>query len=320
MTDNDTQPLDVAIIGGGPAGLTAGIYASRAGLKTLIIEGSTVTSQITMTDLIENFPGVPEGTSGFDLVESFRKQALSFGARTATADVSAVRKKSLGGFEGWELVCGGKTFDALAVVVATGSAWRRLGAEGEERFIGRGVSFCATCDGPLYRNREVVVVGGGNSAIQEALFLTHFASKVTVIHRRDRLRADDVLQKRAFANPKIEFAWSSVVKEIRGGDLVEGVTIAPAGGEGKERVLPAEGVFIFVGLTPNTAMVTDVVARDAQGYITADADMKTSAAGIFAAGDCIHKTLHQVVTACGDGATAAYSAQLYVEALKGESY
>ncbi|MCE5263761.1 MAG: thioredoxin-disulfide reductase [Deltaproteobacteria bacterium] len=312
-------PYDVVIIGGGPAGLTAGMYAARAALRTLSIAGSSTLSQITMTDLIENYPGIPDGIIGADLVDRFRKQAVQFGLQTASGDVTSVTKKKWGETDGWEVAAGEMRYGAHAVIIATGANWRRLGAVGEERFVGKGVSFCATCDGPFYRNREVAVVGGGSSAIQEAIYLTRFAKKVTVIHRRNRLRAAAVLQKRAFANEKIAFAWDSVVESIEGLDLVQGVRLKDVK-TGATRELAVNGVFIFVGLTPNTAPFRGLVDTDAGGYITVDANMRTSAPGIFACGDCIAKGLRQVVTACGDGATAAISAQLYVEELKGEAY
>ncbi len=314
------QVQDVVIVGGGPGGLTAGLYTARAGLKTLLIEGATSVSQITVTDIIENYPGMPDGINGFELVERFKKQAAAFSVQFASADVTGVEKTSWGAVEGWRVAAGDKIFEALAVVVSTGAHWRRLGVPGEEGFIGRGVSFCATCDGPFYRGKEVVVVGGGNTAIQEALFLTTFASKVTVVHRRKRLRADAVLQKRAMDNGKIEFAWDSVIEEVVGRDFVEGVKIRDVKLPGIKRTIPAEGVFIFIGLIPNTDILRGVAGLSDAGYVIADCGMRTSAQGIFACGDCIEKTLRQVVTACGDGATAAYSAQLYVEALKGESY
>jgi len=310
---------DVVIIGGGPAGLTAGMYAARANLRALAIAGASTVTQITMTDFIENYPGIPEGINGFDLDERFRKQAVQFGLETDSGDVTAVIGKRLGDYDGWEIACGDRRYGALAVIIATGATWRRLGVPGEDRFIGKGVSFCATCDAPFYRNREVAVVGGGDTAIQEAIFLTKFAKKVTVIHRRDRLRATAILQKRAFANEKIAFAWDSVVAGIDGLDLLQEVRIRNLK-TAEERILSVDGIFIFVGLTPNTAPFRELVALDQGGYITVDADMQTSNPGIFAAGDCIAKKLRQVVTACGDGATAAFSAQLYVEELKGEAY
>ncbi len=218
-------PYDVVIIGGGPAGLTAGMYAARADLRVLAIAGESTVSQVTVTDLIENYPGIPEGINGFDLAERLKKQGVQFGLKTASGDVTAVTKKRFGDRDGWEITAGAMRYGALAVIIATGADWRRLGVPGEERFIGKGVSFCATCDGPFYRNREVAVVGGGDTAIQEALYLTRFAKKVTVVHRRDRLRATAILQKRALANEKIAFAWNSVVESIEGLDLVQWVRL-----------------------------------------------------------------------------------------------
>ena len=314
------QVYDTVIIGGGPAGLTAGIYAARAGLRALLIEGASTVSQITVTDKIENYPGMPDGIGGSELVELFKQQAARFGLETTTGDVERIAEKRWNGIRGWEIAADSAAYQALAVIVATGAYWRRLGAPGEADFIGRGVSYCATCDGPFYRNREVVVVGGGDTAIQEAIFLTNFARKVTIVHRRDRLRATKILQKRAFANSKIEFAWSAVVDEITGTEFVEGVRIRDVKAPEEKRIISAEGIFIFVGLLPNTGFLHGVADLDENGYIITTSEMETSAAGIFACGDCIGKRLRQVITACGNGATAAFSAQLHVEALKGESY
>ncbi len=314
------QVEDILIVGGGPAGYTAGLYAARARMKTLMIEGESTVSQITVTDLIENYPGLPEGVNGFDLRERFRAQADAFGLRRVAGDVTAIAPVSWGGTSGWRVAAGGTTYDTLAVIVAAGANWRRLGVPGEEEFLGRGVSYCATCDGPFYRNRDVVVVGGGNTAVQEALYLTRFASRVTLVHRRDRLRAAGVLAERAFAHPKIAFAWNSVVQAVEGKDFVEGIRIQNVRNTAEVRVIPAEGVFVFIGLTPNTDLLAGIADRDSKGYVRVDPDMRTSAPGIFACGDCIQKLLRQVITACGDGATAAYAAQLYVEDLKGEAY
>lgn len=311
---------DVVIVGGGPAGLTAGLYASRAGLRTLLIEGASSMSQIVVTDFIENYPGIPEGINGFELIERFKKQTAQFGLEVTSHDVTSVKKKHWNDTEGWEVTAGDNSYEALALILATGAYWRKLGVPGEDDFLGKGVSYCATCDGPIFRNRDVVVVGGGDTAVQEAIFLTNFASRVTIVHRRDRLRATKVLQKRAFANSKIGFAWNSVVEEITGGNTVEKVIIRNVKSSDAIAEIPAEGVFIFTGLIPKTEMVRGIVDLDNGGYIIIDANMQTSAKGIFAAGDCIQKRLRQVITACGDGATAAFSAQLYVEELKGESY
>jgi thioredoxin reductase (NADPH) len=244
---------------------------------------------------------------------------VGFGLETASGDVTAVARKRWGGTDGWEVISGGRRFGALSVILATGAAWRRLGVPGEEKFIGRGVSFCATCDAPFFRDREVAVVGGGDTAIQEAIYLTRFAKKVTVIHRRDRLRATAILRNRALANEKISFALDSVVDAVEGDRALDQVRLRNVK-TGETGTLPVSGLFIFIGLTPNTAPFRDLVAMDDRGYITVDADMQTSVPGIFACGDCTAKRLRQVITACGDGATAGFSAQLHVEELKGEAY
>jgi thioredoxin reductase (NADPH) len=311
---------DIIIVGGGPGGLTAGLYAARASYKVLLLEGSFTTSQITVTDMIENYPGIP-GVSGFELIDLFKKQATGFGLDIRSEQVVLVDKVHLEGTEGWILETDNAAeYRALSIVFSTGAEWRRLGVAGEEELIGRGVSFCATCDAPFYKNKHVAVVGGGNAAVQEAIYLTKFVDRVTLIHRRNRLRATGILQKRAFANKKIEFAWDSVVERIVGNDRVEGVSMRNVKEPEKKTEILVDGVFVFVGLTPSTKLVEGIVELDEGGYIVADGEMKTSAKGIFACGDCIKKSLRQVVTACGDGATAANSAGIYVDALKGESY
>jgi thioredoxin reductase (NADPH) len=309
---------DTVIIGGGPAGYTAGIYCARAGLKTLLLEGEASVSQITITDLIENYPGFPDGLDGYGLMQLFKNQAVKFGLEILPKDVAQISKSEPDN-PIWTVRSGDKIFKALTIIAATGAHWSRLGIPGETEFIGRGVSYCATCDGPFYRNREVIVAGGGDSAIQEALFLTHFASKVTVVHRRDRLRAADVLQKRAFAEKKIEFAWNSVLTEVTGGDLVTGVKIKNVK-TNEIKSISADGVFIFVGRIPNTEIFRGILNLDTGGYIKADENMNTSGQGIYAAGDCRAKLFRQVVTAAGDGANAAFSAELYIGNMKGEAY
>jgi len=309
---------DIIITGGGPAGYTAGIYAARAGLKALLVEGAATVSQITITDLIENYPGIPDGINGFDLMQLFKNQALKFGLETMAADVTSIKKHDSDAVI-WEISAGDKTFRTLSVIAATGAEWRKLGVPGEEEFAGKGVSYCATCDGPFYREKDVIVVGGGDTALQEALFLTHFAKKVILVHRRDRLRAADILQKRAAAQKKIEFIWKANLTEVVGNNLVTGVKLTDVE-SGKTSEMPADGVFIFVGRIPQTALFEDLLKLDAGGYIMTDDNMQTSAAGIFAAGDCRAKQFRQVITAAGDGANALYSAELYIAALKGESY
>ena len=309
---------DTIIIGGGPAGYTAGIYAARSGLKTLLVEGAATVSQITITDLIENYPGIPDGIDGFELMQLFKKQALKFGLEIITKDVLAIKNNAAAPVI-WDVTLEDDSFRTLSIIAATGARWRNLEVPGEQEFAGRGISYCATCDGPFYRNKDVVVVGGGDTALQEALFLTHFAKKVIVIHRRDRLRAAKILQKRAFAEKKIEFVWNATLTEVTGRDFVTGIKIADIY-SGKISEISAEGVFIFVGRLPHTGLFRDILRLDVGGYIITDDNMRTSAAGIFAAGDCRAKQFRQVVTAAGDGANAIYSAELYVEELKGETY
>jgi thioredoxin reductase (NADPH) len=309
---------DTIIVGGGPGGYTAGIYAARSGLKTLLVEGAATVSQITITDLIENYPGIPDGINGFDLMQLFKKQALNFGLEILASDVSAIRKNSNAPVL-WDVIVGDKSYKTLSIIAATGAQWNKLGVPGEEEYAGKGVSYCATCDGPFYRSKDVVVIGGGDTAIQEALFLTHFAKKVTVIHRRDRLRAAAILQKRAFAEKKIEFVWKAKLAEVAGTEFVSGVKVADVE-SGKINHIEAEGVFIFVGRVPHTEIFRNILKMDEGGYIITDDNMRTSAPGIFAAGDCRAKLFRQVVTAAGDGATAIYSAELYVDELKGQTY
>jgi len=309
---------DVMIIGGGPAGYTAGIYAARAALKTLLIEGAGTVSQITITDLIENYPGIPDGINGFELMQLFKKQAQKFGLEILPRDVTAVRK-ILDQTVIWEVTAGDKVYTTLSLIAASGAMWRSLGVPGESEFAGKGVSYCATCDGPFYRNRDVMVVGGGDTAIQEALFLTHFAKKVIVIHRRDRLRAAGMLQQRAFAEKKIEFVWNATVEEITGADFVTGAKVKDVH-TGKIREVAAEGAFIFVGRLPYTDMFKGLVEMDKAGFIITDENLRTNAPGIFAAGDCRAKLFRQVVTAAGDGANAVHSAELYIDDVKGQTY
>jgi len=299
---------DVIIIGGGPAGLTAGIYASRARLKTLLIESISIPCQAVTTDHIENYPGFPDGVNGFELIEKFKVQALKFGTEFVSGEVKDIKESK----PGWQIVTEDKTYTALSAIIATGASPKRLDVSGEDKFRGRGVSYCATCDGALFKNKEVVVVGGGDTALEEAIFLTRFAKKVTVIHRRNALRGTKILQERATANKKIEFAWDSVVSEIVGANKVTGLKIknvkTNAGTD-----FPCDGVFIFVGYTPNTGFLKGLMTLDEKGYIITDDNRLTSKPGIFVCGDCCKKLLRQVITACGDGATAAFSCQHYLE-------
>ncbi len=299
---------ELAVVGGGPGGLTAGIYAARGRLDAILLEAKPLTGgQILLTDVVENYPGFPEPLSGAELVEKMRKQAERFGLQFATAEITNVRAA-----DGKYLLESAKNnYLAKAVIVATGTESRKLGVPGEKDFWGMGVSTCATCDGPLYGDRPVAVVGGGDSAVKEAVYLAKFASKVHVIHRRDKLRAEKIIQEQAFAREKIEFVWDTVVTEVVGDEGLTGLKLKNVKTE-EERELAVDCVFLYVGVHPNTDFVKDLVKLDESGLIVTDEDMRTSAPGIFAAGDCRSKTLKQVVTAVGEGAAAAFSAQEYI--------
>jgi thioredoxin reductase (NADPH) len=310
---------DVIIIGGGPAGLTAALYASRARLKTLVLESFSVPGQAIITDCIENYPGFPEGISGFELVDRFKKQAEKFGTEFKASHVKDIKECKEGKYAAWEVTTEKESYHSLALIIASGARPKKLGLAGEERLQGRGVSYCATCDGALYKDKDIIVVGGGDTAIEEALFLTRFAKKVSLVHRRNRLRATKILQERALSNEKIDFIWESEVIDVLGEQKVKGVRVKNVK-TAEESEVACNGVFVFVGYLPNTDFVKGVVKPDKNGYIITDDDMNTSKKGIFACGDARKKLLRQVVTACGDGATAAFSAQQYVEELKGIAY
>lgn len=302
---------DVIIIGGGPAGLTAGIYASRARLKTLLLEKMMPGGQILTSPLLENYPGYANGVSGPEIIGEIVKQATRFGLEMKTAAAVSIEDK---GKEGKIVKTGDGSYKVSAVIFAMGASYSKLGVPGEDRLSGRGVSYCATCDGPLFKNKEVIVVGGGDTAIEEALFLANFCAKVSIVHRRNELRAAKILQERAFANKKMAFVWDSVVSEILGGQRVEGVRVKNVK-NGEEKTISAHGVFLAVGFIPHTEVAKGLVETDDKGYIITNDDMSASREGFFAAGDCRKKLLRQFVTACGDGATAAFAAQKYVEGL-----
>lgn len=302
---------DLVIIGGGPAGLTAGIYAGRALLKTVLLEKEFLGGQAFATTKIENYPGFPEGISGPDMSEKLREQAQKFGVEIATgAGVTGIRDGNPK-----EVTTGEATYRARAVVVASGLRPRSLNIPGEKEFVGRGVSYCATCDGALFAGKRVMVVGGGDSAIDEGLFLTRFADKVTIVHRRDQLRAARSLQDKAFANPKIDFRWDSELRGIYGSTMVERVVILDKKTL-QENDVPVEGVFMYVGNMPNTEFAGGILRRDENGYILTDDSLQTSVPGIFAAGDVRHNLLKQVVVAMGEGALASVSAEKYIGSLE----
>ena len=308
---------DVLIIGGGPASMTAAIYAGRALLKVAVIESQYFGGQAAITDIIDNYPGFPEGISGPELVWQMEQQLDKYGAEKIYGTVVAVIKKGEGKKQLFEVELDSKdVIEGRSIIVATGAAYRNLNIPGETKFTGNGVSYCATCDGAFFKDMDVFVVGGGDSAVKEAMFLCRFASKVTIVHRRDELRAEKIIQEQAFANPKIHFLWDSVVTSISGD--VDGVKSAVVKNvkTGELSTKTTEGLFIFIGRIPNSGMVKNLVETDDSGYIKVDSNMQTVIPGIFAAGDVRQGPLKQVITACGDGAAAAFMVEQYVHDLK----
>ena len=308
MEGDEKKIYEVIIIGGGPAGLTAGLYTSRSRLQTLLIEIGLLGGQMTTTEIIENYPGFSQGITGDELSRLMEEQAKRFGLEVVSQE--AVELKMEGELK--VIQANGTTYRCKALIICTGNEWRKLGVPGEKEFTGRGVSYCATCDGAFFQDSQIVVVGGGDSALTEALYLTKFVKELTIIHRRDALRGTKIYQERVFANPKIKLLWNSVVQEIKGDSVVHSVLVKNV----KTREVtehPTEGVFLFVGLSPRTQFLKGSVNLDEAGYIITDENGETSVKGIFAAGDCRKKLLRQVATAVGDGATAAFAAEKYLE-------
>jgi thioredoxin reductase (NADPH) len=307
---------DVVVIGAGPAGLTAGIYALRAGMSTLIIDCPSVISQAAYALTIENFPGFPSGISGNELISNMKKQASALGGLFLSGNVNVIEKSAEKGRGLWDIKLGEKQQRSLSVIVATGASAKKLDSKGEEKFLGKGVSYCAACDGIFFKDRPIAVVGGGDSAIEEALFLTRFARKVTIVHRRDRLRAVKLLQDRVFKNKKIDIAWNSIVDEILGDNRVLRLRIKDVL-TGCLKDITCEGVFVSIGKNPNTYFLKGLTELDSQGYIVTDKGLQASQEGIFACGDCRDSIFKQIVTSCGDGALAAETCRQYIDALKG---
>jgi thioredoxin reductase (NADPH) len=304
----ENNAFDLIIVGGGPAGLTAALYALRDRLKVSLIEKMVLGGAVSTTYQIENYPGFPEAVSGMDLCQKMAEQVKKLGVSILWSGATKLKKNK----GSWEVICDGKILSARAVIFATGTDPAKLNVAGESKFRGRGVSYCATCDGAFYRGKNVMVVGGGNSAIEEALFLTRYAQKVSIVHRRDELRAEKILAEKAKNHPQIYFFWHSVVEEIAGDKTVSEVVLHDLSSDKRLRV-PTDGVFIYVGSSPNSEPVKDLVKLDARRFILTDEKMQTSAEGIFAAGDVRAKFLRQIVTAAADGAIAAEAAREFIE-------
>jgi len=303
------ESYELAIIGGGPAGLTAALYAARSMLDHVLIEKNPIPGgQILNTELVENYPGFAEPVSGMELMQRFQAQAEKFGAKIINAGVQRLTIED-GKFR---IITDEGETSARAVIISSGASPKLMNIEGEDKFIGKGISFCATCDGALYKDKVVAVIGGGDAAVEEALYLTKFASKVFIVHRRDKLRATKILQERAFNNPKIEFVWSHVPKKVLGEQVVEGLEVESRV-DGSTKVLNVSGIFVYIGLIPNTDFIAiDELGLDDKGFIITDAEMRTNISGLFAAGDVRSKLLRQISTAVGDGANAAFAAEKYL--------
>lgn len=304
---NDTTIRETVILGSGPAGLTAALYAARANLKPLVITGNELGGQIATTTEVENFPGFPQGLTGPELVEKMQEQAERFGADVTIDTIQQVdlsrRPFRLTGHSG--------DYYAKSLIITTGASPRKLGVPGEPEFVGRGVSYCATCDGFFFRDKDVVVIGGGDSALQEAIFLTKFARQVTIIHRRDSLRAGYTLQERARKNEKIAFIWDTVVTKINGDPVVTSIELKNVK-TGESWTRPTDGVFIFIGHLPNSALFQGQLAIDDQGYLITDKELRTSVEGVWAAGEITDPVFKQAITSAGMGAAAAIAAERWL--------
>lgn len=307
---SETQ-YDVVIIGGGPAGMTAGLYASRARLKSLMLEKMIMGGQMMTTTLVENWPGYPGGIEGPELMMRFQEHCVEFGLETGYGTV----EKIINNGDTKTLIVDGKEITCKAVIIATGVVARKLGVEGEEALVGKGVSYCATCDGAFFRDVPIAVIGGGDTAVEEALFLTRFASKVYLVHRRDKLRATKILQDRVMANDKIEMAWCSVVDGLVSDNSGLTGAVLRDMKTGEIRTIDIHGMFVAVGVTPTTSFLKDIVELNEDGYIKSGEDTLTSVPGIYAAGDCRTTVLKQVSTAVGDGAVSAVMAEKYIDEL-----
>ena len=308
MENNENKVEKVIILGSGPAGLAAALYAARAELSPLVLTGTEIGGQAATTSVIENYPGFPEGVGGSELADLLSKNAEKFGARFEYDVATSVDLSK----RPFQLATYGKQFSTQTLIITTGASPNKLNVPGEKELTGRGVSYCATCDGWFFKDKKVAVVGGGDSALEEGLFLTRYASSVTIIHRRDELRAGALLQKRAMNNPKISFIWDTVVEKINGTDALTSLTLKNKK-TGHSSNFPVDGLFIFIGHSPNTALFKDALKMDEKGYIETDKLMQTSLAGVFAAGEVTDAVYRQVVTSAGMGAAAAIQATRFIE-------
>lgn len=304
---------DVIIIGAGPAGMTAAVYTSRANLSTLMIERGVPGGQMANTEEVENYPGY-DHILGPELSTKMFDHAKKFGAEYAYGDIKSITD----GKEYKTINAGSKQYKARAIIITTGAQYKKIGVPGENELGGRGVSYCAVCDGAFFKEKDLVVVGGGDSAVEEGVYLTRFAKKVTIVHRRDELRAQKILQDRAFANEKVDFIWSHTIKEINDKDGKVGSVTLISTENGEEREFPADGVFIYIGMVPLTKPFLELGITNDEGYIVTNEKMETKIPGIYAAGDVREKMLRQIVTATGDGSIAAQAAQHFIEELKEE--
>lgn len=306
---------NVIIIGSGPAGLTSALYTARANLEPLLFTGNEIGGQVSITNEVENYPGFPEGLTGPEMIERFQKQAERFGTRVEYAEVTEVDFD----VQPFRIKSYDNEYEANAIIIATGASPRKLGVSGEVDFTGRGVSYCATCDGFFFREKDVVVVGGGDSALEEAVFLTKFASRVRIIHRRDQLRAGYTLQERAKRNEKIEFVWDTVVTEINGDGAVESVQVKNVRTD-EVSTLETEGVFVYIGHFPNSQLFEGVLDMDDHRYLMTDGHTRTSVPGVFAAGEIADPVFRQVVTSAGEGCKAAIQVERYLAELEDRAY
>lgn len=299
---------DVMIIGGGGAGLTAALYTSRANLSTILFEKLISGGQIASTDLVENYPGFTEGVLGAEIAQKMEAQAMRYGTQMVYEEVKSLSRKG----DVFEAVSDEMTYVARTVILAMGASFRTIGVPNERELTGKGVSYCATCDGAFFKGKKVIAVGGGDSALQEGIFLTRFAEKVTIVHRRDKLRASPILQERAQKNPSISFIWDSVVEKIEGEKKVEAVILKNVK-TGAIRKVPIDGVFVFIGHDPNSGLAKELVPLDEKGYVVTDSSLATSVPGVFAAGEVRRGAVRQLVAACGEGCAAALAVQAFLD-------